>query len=338
MSQLVDFVFLIHIDSGTTNTRAYLIQDETIFDCVKGDIGSRDSSISGSNQVLLNGIKTLINELLARNHAKECDVERIFASGMVTSPYGICEVPHLCVPVSAAKLAGGMYRYEEPMILNKPIDLIRGVKTVPDEFCVTTESVDQINNMRGEEIEVFGILSMLPQEKLNAGWAIFLPGSHTHVVYTRQGEIQDILSTFSGELFSAIATGTLLASSIQFDVTGFDADIVRQGFRALREYGVSRALYLVNTLRLFSSLGRLEKTCFLEGVIVGGVVEAFMRKKRNWPDLAGVVVATKNPMAEIYRIVLQEAGFAAPVEVVEPLSGQEFAVKGLLALLKMEGK
>lgn len=328
----------IYIDSGTTNTRAYLLQGETALGCEKSDIGSRDSSIAGSNQVLLQGIRALIDTLLVRYHLQECDVEGVFASGMVTSPYGIHEVPHLCVPVSTEKLAGGIVRHEEPTVFNRPMNLIRGVKTVPDDFCVTAENVHRVNNMRGEEIEVFGILSMLPTENRKAGWAIFLPGSHTHVVYTRQGEIQDILSTFSGELFGAIATGTLLSSSVQFDVTGYHEDMVLQGFRALKKYGVSRALYLVNTLRLFSSLGRLEKTSFLEGIIVGGVVDAFLRKYSEWPELMGVVVAAKNPLAEIYRTVLREAGVTAPVEVMEPASGQEFAVKGFIELLKREGK
>jgi 2-dehydro-3-deoxygalactonokinase len=329
-------MFTVYIDSGTTNTRAYLLNDDKVVDVVRNAVGSRDSSINGNNQVLLDEIVNLYRSLLVRQKLIDADIRKIFASGMVTSPFGIKEVAHLTIPVSLKSLHQKIYQCYEPKLLNRNIGLIRGVKTIPENFQVNCQNVIEVNNMRGEEIEVFGVLSMLPQDGGRRS-AVFLPGSHTHIVYVEDNEICDVFSTFSGELFRAVATSTILSSSICLTLDTLDEEMIRLGFRALREYGINRALYLVNTMKIFSQYSNQEKTSFLEGVIAGGVILAFAKHCiPKWTELNQIIVAADFPITKLYEILLDEMKLKLPVRTLESDVGKSFAVRGYIELLKME--
>ena len=230
-------MYNIYFDSGTSNTRVYLLKDYYLVDVLKKNIGSKDSSIAGSNIVLLKGLRELYGQLLENNKICEEQIEGIYASGMVTSPFGIKEVPHLSTPISLEKLYDGIYTYHETKFFNRDIYLIRGVKTIPDNVYADRYNISSINNMRGEEIEIFGMLSELPDRWKKENIAVFLPGSHTHVAYVRQGVLHDILSTFSGELFYAISTSTILSNSIHCDSDQFDEEMALLGFRNLKILG-----------------------------------------------------------------------------------------------------
>ena len=330
---------IVYFDSGTTNSRAYLIENDAVMHSLHCDVGSRDTSISGNNHKLLSALHELYVNLLKTSGLTDADIAAIYASGMVTSPFGIKELAHLTVPVSVSDLRNGIGAYNEPQFFHRDILLIRGVKTIPEGFVVDRYNVAGVNNMRGEEIEVFGILSQLGASWQDSELAIFLPGSHTHIVFVRERAIQDILSTFSGELFQAIATSTLLSCSIDTHLASFDEEMICLGFKALQEHGISRALYLVNTMRLFSSMGNREKTSFLEGIVMGGVVLAFVEKvKQQRSSLRKVVVASASPMARIYELLLQQMGQPLEIKLVQPEVGSSFAVRGLLELADMSVK
>ena len=60
-------MFLV-IDSGTTNSRAYLVQDHGgVLDYRSKKVGVRDTSITGSRDTLRNGLVSLVTELLSAN-------------------------------------------------------------------------------------------------------------------------------------------------------------------------------------------------------------------------------------------------------------------------------
>jgi len=118
-------MYCVYFDSGTTNTRAYLIKDAKILDMVKSSVGSKDSSIAGGNLVLLEGLKKLYDELLHRNSMDESQIVDIYASGIVTSPFGIKEVPHVSTPVSQKKIFDSIYIHHEALFFNREIKINR---------------------------------------------------------------------------------------------------------------------------------------------------------------------------------------------------------------------
>jgi 2-keto-3-deoxy-galactonokinase len=328
-------MYNVYFDSGTSNTRAYLLKDNHVVDVIKKNIGSKDSSIAGSNLVLIKGLKQLYDELLANNKLEDKEIKGVYASGMVTCPFGIEEVPHLSTPISLQKLYDGIYTHYEFQLFKRDIHLIRGAKTITDDFKVDKYNIPTVNNMRGEEIEIFGILSELPDKWRKGDIAIFLPGSHTHIAYVKQGVLHDILSTFSGELYHAISTGTILSSSIQCGIDELDEEMVLLGFRNLKEYGLNRAIYIAHAMKIFNVSNNLERKSYLEGVITGGVTLVFEKAiQEKWYAIDKVIVAGNNNIAKVYEITLKEIDQKVDVMTLVASGKQSFAVKGLLEILK----
>lgn len=66
------------------------------------------------------------------------------------------------------------------------LEIIPGIKTVPYDAQVVPETADRVNMMRGEEIEVFGVLRGNPVLEQGRG-VLILPGSHTQAVLLEIG-------------------------------------------------------------------------------------------------------------------------------------------------------
>mgnify|MGYP003308680857 CR=1 FL=1 len=75
----------ITIDGGTTSTRVNFFKNGEIRDTIKLDIGARVSI--GNHEKYKTEIKKAIDEIVLRN--KTSKIERILASGMITSEFGL---------------------------------------------------------------------------------------------------------------------------------------------------------------------------------------------------------------------------------------------------------
>lgn len=328
-------MYNVYFDSGTSNTRAYLIKDDRVVDILKRNIGSKDSSIAGNNLVLLEGLKQLYDQLLQYNQLKDRNIQKIYASGMVTCPFGIKEVPHISTPVSLEKLCNGIYKHYESKLFKRDMYLIRGVKTITEDFKVDKYNIVNVNNMRGEEIEIFGILSQLPRKWQKRNIAIFLPGSHTHIAYIKRGILYGIVSTISGELFYALSTSTILSGSIQLEDNIFDENMVLYGFENLCNYGINRALYIAHAMKIFDVSNNSGRNSYLEGVITGGVVLAFERSiKEKWKEVDKIIICGRNNVTKVYEIILKEIFKKIDVVTISASEKKSFAVSGLLKILE----
>lgn len=332
-------MYNIYFDVGTSNMRAYLVKDREIVDVLRKNVGIKDSSIAGSNLVLLKGLKELYDGLLKNNMLEESQVSGVYASGMITSSFGVKEVPHLPTPISLENLCSTIYTHFEDKLLKRDMHLIRGAKTVPDGFKADMYNIAGVNNTRGEEIEVFGILASAPENWREQNLAIVLPGSHTHIIYVRQGVLQDILSTFSGELFHAVSTSTILAGSLRYDEERLDEEAVKLGYRYLKEYGINRALYITRATSVFNACGDLERHSYLDGVITGGTVIAFEKMiNSKWHNVDRVIVAgNSNSITRVYELILNEMDRKLDIDVLTASGKESFAVKGFIEILKLGG-
>ena len=70
--------YIVYFDSGTSNSRIYLLdKDFQVLYVDKKNVGSRNSSIEGSNRVLIEGLYELYTKLLQEKHLTEEDVTSI---------------------------------------------------------------------------------------------------------------------------------------------------------------------------------------------------------------------------------------------------------------------
>ena len=323
--------YILYYDSGTSNTRAYLLgEDLAVVRTEKKAVGSRDSAIAGSSAVLIAGMKELYDRILGSAGITGEDIRAIYASGMVTSPYGLKEVPHSIAPLSVRSFARDLVLFREDTLFHRDIWLIPGLKTVSESFAF-------VGNMRGEEIEILGTLDELERRGLRRA-ALILPGSHTHVAYVKDGIVSDILSTFTGELFYALKKETILAPILERAAAEPDERMVARGVKNLRRFGFNRALYIAHAMRIMDTGTPEERFSYSEGVVNGGVRQALEYYCENrWKDCDTAVIVSDEFMYKLFRAVFDGSEIIRRV-VWLPCPDGGFAVRGLKKLLAEKGE
>ncbi len=242
---------LFTLDGGTTHTRIVLWQGEQVLAHVKLIVGVRDSAQDGHNQRLVTAIKQGLNEVLAMANCPAQAVSRVVASGMLTSPLGLHEVPHCTAPVSVQSLAAAM-RAVTLAIWDRPVWLVPGVRNVAQADVTVSataaaspdlwQGLAGQDMMRGEETETMALLPYLPHTPA----LVVLPGSHTKLVQLdAQQQITSCQTLLSGELLQALTEHTLLKDSVQGQfVTQLDYPALQAGAAMAAQHGLTRALFM----------------------------------------------------------------------------------------------
>ena len=290
MKRSEENMYNLYYDSGTTNTRAYLFDGSRLLNSLSSPVGSKDSALAGNNLCLLKSLRQMMLDLADSCQISAEDIGSIWMSGMVSSPTGITELPHLPVPVGLGTLKGSIAIYYEPLVFRRELCIIPGVKTLPAEGTVNIDNFYFVNTMRGEETEIFGILDEYPV--LNENSVLIMPGSHTQIAFIKGGRIVNILSTMTGELYQAVTSSTILSTSLPEHTSPgvVIPEMVCRGYSLLNRLGFNRALYTVRTMELFLPATVDERHSFFEGILNGGVVKAVTDALDN----------TESPILAIY--------------------------------------
>ena len=146
----------VYFDSGTTNTRGYLICNGIVKDSIKENIGTINNVLEDDPKVLESEVYKIYQKLLERNDMVDEQINDIYMSGMATSCNGIFETDYMNVPVSVKKYAQDI-TYHDNETFQRKIGYLTGlaVRPVPEG---ELGNIEQFNNVRGEEIELFGII------------------------------------------------------------------------------------------------------------------------------------------------------------------------------------
>ncbi|KXL53447.1 2-keto-3-deoxy-galactonokinase [Anaerotignum neopropionicum] len=327
-------MYHIYMDSGTTNTKVFLVREGSCIDTLILPVGTKDSAISGSNEILLQGLKKGYDDILKHNGVLDSWVTQICLSGMVTNPFGIIEVPHISTPVGYQKLWAERYLHFEQKYFQRELVLIRGVKTGQPDETVTMENMGKMNNVRGEEMEVVGMLSKGVLSE-NETAVMISPGSHTHMLYIKSGMISDIVSNFTGELYHAIQKETIFAGELVKEDIPLAAPSVLEGYHLLTTYGLARALYIVHGTKVFGVCEDKTRNALLMGLIVGSVIEMLQKKiEYDWADAKKAVIIGGKHYIEAYKI-LGSHYLPNMKWIVEPVAeGENFGLQGYYKLLE----
>lgn len=320
--------YILYYDSGTSNTRAYLLdRDFAVKYTVKKAVGSKDSAIAGSNAVLIRGLKELYDNVLSANGLEEGDISAIYASGMITCAYGLKEVPHMALPLTVEGFAGNMVSVLEDTCFHREIILIPGLKTVNDD-------ITYVNNMRGEEIEIIGALDELQSLGAPEDLAMILPGSHTHVTYLQGEQITGIISNFTGELFHAIQKETILSPVLTWDGSQLDREMVLKGYENLQKFGFNRALYICRAMDAFGEGDPAQRFSYGEGVILGGVRQSLEYYCQHfWPKCRTAALVSDEFMYQLFSILFEDSPCIDQVLWLPISEKKSYGVSGLKKLL-----
>ncbi len=278
----------ISIDGGTTNTRIRLVSNEKITDSVKLNIGAR--SVIEDNTKLKREIKNAISQILQNKDLTVEDISVILASGMITSEFGLYELPHIIAPAGISELNAGLTKIVLDDISDIPFVFIPGVKIKGD----TLENTDF---MRGEETELMGI------EDKKYGNAIYvLPGSHSKIICTdNDGKITYFSSMLTGEMISAIAKSTILSDAVDLSNTDISKEYLMKGYKYCNEFGINEALFKVRILKNIFSTSSENIYSFFLGAVLNGEIQKIL----NSPEET-VVIGGKNQIRQATAYIINE--------------------------------
>ena len=331
--------YVITIDCGTTNTRVVLWNGAVVAATARSEAGVRDTAKTGSSEFLARAVAGCLQDVVSKAGITPESVAAVLASGMITSNIGLKEIPHLIAPAGIRELASGMAEVSLPSVWPKPMWFIPGVRPNPGK--VAPDEVPDTDMMRGEETEVIALLETV-QPALPCWLA--LPGSHSkYIPVDGQGRILGSLSTLTGEMFQALATQTILASSVDMGAdmgvdmaaNGTGAEWLVRGFAAAREFGLGRALYCTRLSQLWTDSSVGKRTAHLLGAIMESDVHLLRGSPLTNPDMP-IWVTGRGELKKALVTLLRHDGFFK--NIMEAPEGLEnLAALGAMAVARVRG-
>ncbi len=311
----------VAVDAGTTNTRVWLMNDGLPVAHANAMVGVRDTARDGHNQKLVATLRQLIETVCAQApaHRPEC----IAAAGMITSPLGLREVPHVVAPADAAMIARQAWGGVMAEVSVLPMILFGGVRSGELASADWAES----DVMRGEETLCLGMAYPVPFTVLNLG-------SHWKVIEVdEQGHITRSRTTLSGELILATQTTTILASALPNDkLQQLDAEWFEKGSDEWDKSGLARALFCVRLLELQGKTSPEQRMSFLLGVYVASDLAAL--RESGWLVADRRVLLTgSGAVVEAWSAALDKREIGR--EVISPDKIEAHYLAGITSLLAL---
>ena len=300
---------LICIDTGTTNTRVWYLHGDEIVATTRAAVGVRDTAREGSPRRLFEALRQSIalvcEEATALGIAEE--PWTVIAAGMITSPLGLREVPHLVAPVGLGDLAAQHHLCYMPEITNLPIRLVPGVRAGADR--VDPELIGSTDVMRGEETLGLGLVVT---GQLKPGATILNLGSHWKIVrLDDEGRIASSVTSLTGELIHAAQTQTILASSVPADrPLHLEPRWLKAGMAETRRAGLPRALFCVRLLEQRTESTPAERLAYLIGACLAADLDG-LRNAQQLPPHGEVVITGGEVLAGALIQALGADGIAA---------------------------
>jgi len=291
------------VDSGTTNTTVWLMQDGRILRESKHPVGVRQTPIRGDLKLLESTLRESFRSLSRRAPSPPSFV---LAAGMLTSPLGLLDVPHVLAPAGVAKLAKNVRVKTFARVSPLPFFLVPGVRIgrAPCELSQVAYS----DVIRGEETEIVGFQANVKAPARGAPWVLLHVGSHAKAIAVdARGRIVRSASTLSGEALHALRTQTILASRLR-DLKSQELQkrFFESGARCAQRYGLSRALFVTRLLEGNSRYRQRELYSFLLGSLLASDLQAFRSLGLLSSRRAKIVLSGQPNLQSAWRLMLKK--------------------------------
>lgn len=253
----------ITIDGGTTNTRVSLVENTRVIASKRISRGAK-AGIDDRDGLKV-ALKEAISSILEENSLSEEDIIKILASGMITSEFGLYEVPHVLAPAGICELHDNMVEVSFPDICSVPFVFIRGVKKLGNKLSET-------DIIRGEETELVGIM-----EDSDGECVYVLPGSHSKLIKTdSHGRIDEFSTMLTGEMIAALSGNTILKDAVDLSISEYDVESLCFGYSYAHENGINNALFKVRILKNIMKRSPTEVYSFFIGAILSDEIKSIL--------------------------------------------------------------
>lgn len=321
----------ITVDTGTTNTRIRILENDKILAKVKSELGIKDVAITGDKRILERGLAKMIADGLTKAGRSLNEVEFVAGAGMITSNLGLVEIPHQAGPLSIDDLAQKIEIRTFEWMNHKPFYFIPGIKN--QVTAQTVDCLDQIDVMRGEEVEAFGIMELC---HIQGPALMVLPGSHTKFVYiNRNNQIEKCSTTMLGEFLHALVQSTILSDSIPVElISSVDPDYVVRGFNFEKTHGLTKAVFSARLMDITLDTTPNQRVNFLTGALVGSDIGPKLAMDIEDGGYHQIYIGGSSPLKEIFHIGLTNKGLKnAFINLLEDEITEMASSKGTLEMV-----
>lgn len=303
----------ITIDGGTTNTRISIVKDLKVVDTLKFNVGARMGI--EDKKLLKETVKQGIYNILSKNNMCESQIDRILASGMITSEFGLHELKHIETPAGIKELHNAMEEVRLCDISSIPFVFMRGVKTNGKSF----ENTDM---MRGEETELMGI-----KDADEGNCVYILPGSHSKIIHTdKDGRICEFSTMLTGEMAGALSQHTILKDAISFEYTDINKELLLKGFDYCSKDGINKALFKIRILKNIFGYQGQDIYSFFMGVILCDEIQYILKTN---PEK--IVIGGKKQFKEAICMILEEKSKKS----VQCISDDEVDISSVVGMIRI---
>lgn len=329
-------MYIATIDTGTSNTRVKIWNQGRVIARSFAEVGVRDTAITGNKTKLFQGVKNAINTALEQKNLQASEVDLFLASGMITSNVGLYEVPHVWAPAGVEELAKHMVSAQISEVIDRPIWFVPGVKNCLRN--VDIKNCEEMDMMRGEEVETFGIIESL---KIEDGAVVILPGSHTKFVsLNRDKQITGCITTLAGELLAVLTNNTILANALDNSfVEKINEEFIIAGADYSRSVGLNRTCFTVRILDQFTAYTVNDKANFLLGAVLETDLTALKNSRALEVDPEQpVIIGGSEVLKRAFEILIKnDSYFTGGVHVVDNELMKDMAGLGSIITAKARG-
>jgi 2-dehydro-3-deoxygalactonokinase len=233
----------------------------------------------------------------------------VIAAGMITSPLGLTEVPHVAAPAGKCEIAARVRRDYFPDITELPVFLVPGVRSGSANS--DPQLIGESDVMRGEETLCVGLLKL---GLLKAGGTLLNLGSHWKAITVdKDAHVATSVTSMSGELIHAAQSQTILASALtQERPATLNEEWIQAGMREQRRSGLSRALFCVRLLEQRNECTPDDRFAFLIGAFVASDLDSLVKRGLLTSDRPVVITGGK-VVASAWNCALSEISIGATI-------------------------
>lgn len=252
---------------------------------------------------------------LATRHTFEPGETPIIISGMASSDIGWREVPYAETPFPL-NAASVRFRRLPLNVANArcTVYLLGGLSHV-------------IECMRGEEMEVIGLLNDPAVRRVVQNCTVVLPGTHSKHVCVRDDAIKEIITYMTGELLELLATKSVLASAVEWPPPAdwephVEPDTPKgesfiEGLDASEYLGLAGSLFTVRGRWVVARCPRSTGLAYLCGLLVGAELNQLKPKVREPLLLAAGERLRPLYVAALRGLEMEDRVHVLPSETVE---------------------
>ena len=283
----------IAVDWGTTNRRAYLLDE-------RGQCAKEFEDPKGVLAIAEGGFPTAAAEIRERLGDRP-----MLLAGMVGSTRGWVEAPYVPCPANLDALARRLSWVEPGRTA-----IVPGLSSTVGGNC---------DVMRGEEIQLFGAVEsrLIPPDCV-----VCHPGTHNKWIIVEAGAVTDFQTVMTGEMFNLLKSQGILSEFLGGPVDA--GEPFREGVRrGLEQKTLTAELFSVRARVLLGSLAREDAADFISGLLIGLDVGVGLALASD----AEFVIMGRPDLARLYEVAADEAGRSS-----RTVDGADAFIAGALAL------